>query len=1142
VALAAIVLAACSVDTIPTGLRATPPGDGPVVVFDMAARPLPEIPAPNDIATFPDPTSRTGRRIDASLVAPTHLDQMLRGQFDELEGWGTYMPLSVRFTRGPNVPPSAPAIDLDDVRLRMQSDGWDLTDDPVYVVNLSTGIPALLDMGSGSFPYGVIDTGKYFANDPRATEQNLVFETADETNNPDHPECALGVYLPQCDTDFDGLLDRPNTLGPAKHIDGVDNLLTWYERQTDTLVLKPLLPLDEKTEYAVVLTDRLHGPDGKAVRSPFPAIHHPQQATSVARLRDALADGGRRGYYGDIAGTGLDHVAFAWTFTTEPVQADLLAIRDGLYGRGPFARFAGDFPASSLRAFPAAGKTVQEADEPPGWQGDPQCAPLVKTPYVVHWSDAKAALGAFLGYLFPLSKAQLDVFEQTLDAVDYIVAGTFDSPYLMGDPSSPDPDLHFDLNYQTGDGDVRHAPVPFLLAVPRTTPGHTAPFPVAYWRHGTGVNKIETLVHAGLYARQGIALASIDAPGHGLVLTGGQSTLLQAVLKGACLGPAALALTSGRAIDLNGDGVPDSGGLVWSAHLLHTRDGMRQSVVDGLQLTRLLRTFDGATRSGQDYNGDGDPSDDLAGDFNGDGTPDIGGPAGAIFSSGGSFGGLVAQIHGAIDPAVAVSAPVSGGGGFVDIAVRSRLTPEPVIEQVIGPLVVAVPASARPPDASGPLTRCTGAERSVRWVVNDLLKSREIEIACLRPDELGPKMTVVVANAATGERRCARTGADGAFRVPIPASVGDPIDIGVFGAPDAVDAYGSSCNVRPDTPAIRDVSTWEVPATSFTGVATDGLTCESPTGCQQFRETFYDVGSQLVAPQEGLGLFRQTPDFRKLMQLAQAALDPADPINFAKDFMLSPPADPFGDPMPARPILDVHTVGDFLVPTGTGMAFSRAAGALPFLPPSAVDELPAYADWATPQELWNAWGGRSPNQVMIDTYEMEGLARLQRTPLAPGCGVNYVSPNTAECSSPPASDASACSQVLSDGDYLGELAQRVGQAHAEPPLRLARVAGLRATSRASLSSAWAPRIAGKPFGADGAWPGGAPLVGMINAYLTPTGQHDWSFGDPCQAWDGTTYMDNLLVRFLATRGSDLYFLSHPGSHECLASSACPFLR
>jgi hypothetical protein len=1137
----AVVLAACGVDTIPAGLRATPPGDGPVVVFDMLAQPLPDIPAPNDIATFPDPTSRTGRRLNASLVAPTRIERAARAQFDELEGWGTYAPITVRFTRGPNVTPPQAAIDLDDVKARMQGDGWDPSNDPVYVVNLTTGVPLLLDGGSGNFPLTVIDNTKYFPNDPRESEQNLVFETVNEAVG----ACADGVYRPQCDTDFDGVLDRPDTLGPAQTHQGLDNLLTWYERQTDTLILQPVLPMEEKTEYAVVLTDRLHGPDGKPVRSPFPTINHPQQTGSVAKLQAILGDPSRSNYYGDIAGTGFDHVAFAWTFTTEPVQEDMLLLRNGLYGQGPFAHFAADFPTTSMQVQPAVGMTVNPADEPVGWQSNPACAGLLKTPFVMHWADAKANLGAFINYLFPFSKAQLDAFEQELDDyVDYLVIGTYDSPYLMGDPQSPDPDLHFAVNFQTGQGDVRHTPVPFMIAVPKTTEQHKPPFPLAYWRHGTSLFDLEMVVHAGIYAKQGIAIASMDAPGHGLVLAQGQQILLEALLKGACLGGAAAGMELSRAIDLNGDGKPDSGGLVWSAHLLHTRDGMRQSVLDGVQLTRMLKTFDGATKSGQDFNGDGDPTNDLAGDFNGDGVVDVGGPPPQrYFSSGGSFGGLVAQIHGAVDPSFTASAPVSGGGGFVNIAVRSSLTPEPVLEQVIGPLVVAVPASARPPSSAGvPATACTGSQMSVRWVVDDLLASKEVEIACLNANELGPGMTVMVVNDTSLTRRCGRTAADGSFRVPLPTTVGDVVDIGIYGSPDAVDSYGT-CNLTDGATLVRDVNTWEVPATEYGAVSSSDDTCTADAGCQQFRDVFYPVGSTLVAPQEGLGYFRQSPDFRKLMNLAQAALDPADPINFAKMFMLAPPPDVNGQPTQPRPIVDVHTVGDFLVPTATGMAFSRAAGALPFLPPTAADKLPEYADWATPPDLWNAWGGRSPDQAMIDSYEMEGVARLERVPLAAGCGVNYVSPTTADCPTPPANDANSCAQVLTDGDYLGETNQRVfRQPPVDPPLRMARVATQRVSSSAQLATAWAPRLLGKPLGEDGTWTPNdkVGLIGMINAYIQPLGDHDWSFGDPCEAWDAVTYMDSLLVHFFQSGGTDLYYLSHAHSHECLATQTCPF--
>ncbi len=341
--LALVLVLGCSMDTIPGGLQATPPGDGPVVVFDLMRRPLPEIPAPNDVATFADPTSRTGRRINVSMIAPTDLEEDARSGFAEMEGWGTFAPISVSFARGAGIAPTEAAIDLEAVRASMQRDGFDLTNDPVYVVNLTTGVPALLDVGGGAFPRTIRDLGNYYPNDPRVTEQNFLLETAEEGAG-----LSQADYTPALDNDFDGVLDHPDTLASLLHpgggqVHGVDDLLGFYERETDTLILRPIVPLKEKTEYAVVLTDRLHDTLGRSARSPFPFVYHPSQENSIAKLRAVLADSGRANYYGDLAGSGLTHVAFAWTFTTAPQVEDLRLLRDGLFGHGPFAHLQMNF-------------------------------------------------------------------------------------------------------------------------------------------------------------------------------------------------------------------------------------------------------------------------------------------------------------------------------------------------------------------------------------------------------------------------------------------------------------------------------------------------------------------------------------------------------------------------------------------------------------------------------------------------------------------------------------------------------------------------------------------------------------------------------------------------------------------------------
>ena len=251
-------------------------------------------------------------------------------------------------------------------------------------------MPALLDASSGNFPRPIHDLGNYYPNDPRVTEQNILLETAEEGAG-----LAQGNYTPALDTDFDGVLDHPDTLSTLLRpgggtVHGVDDLLGFYERQTDTLILRPVIPLAEKTQYAVVLTDRLTDTLGRPVRSPFSLVYHPAQETAMGTLKTILADAGRANYYGDIAGSGLSHVAFTWTFTTAPTTEDLRLLRDGFFGQGPFAHLATDWPPT-MNIFRAAGLTTDQtlAGQPAGWQSNPSCSDAKTHPYLVRVDDIK---------------------------------------------------------------------------------------------------------------------------------------------------------------------------------------------------------------------------------------------------------------------------------------------------------------------------------------------------------------------------------------------------------------------------------------------------------------------------------------------------------------------------------------------------------------------------------------------------------------------------------------------------------------------------------------------------------------------------------------------------------------------------------
>jgi hypothetical protein len=1143
----------CSVDRAPAGLRATPAGTGPQIVFDVERQPLPEIPQPNDIATWPDPTSRTGRRINVSTQSPTTMETTARQQFGNMEGWGTFAPVTLAFTREPGADATKAAIDLDDVRLRMQNDGHDFTNDPVYIVNLKTGVPVMVDMGDGNFPLTPRDLNLYFPNDPKVAQQNIVFESVEEGAGMTQAE-----YSPSLDLDFDGVLDHPNTLGPLgpNQIHGVDDLMSWYERQSDTLILQPLLPLDEMTPYAVVVTDRLHGPDGQPVRSPFAYVNHPEQTADLQPLVSILSDASRANYYGDIAGSGAGHVAFAWTFTTEPVYDDLRRLRDGLYGKGPFASFATQFPptVTALRAVGMATDPSLEKEPLPSF---PQCVPALGQPYIVNVAAAHDALQLIvtvaLAKEFSLTASQEAAILDSLQYVDHFVIGTFRSPYLVGsDPAHENPEESFNLDFQTGQGRVTSDVVPFFLAVPKAKPGAAQPFPTVMWSHGTSLFKEEAIVRVGYFARQGVATLAIDMPGHGLYLNKSQNSIAEVALGSSCnvewlqamdgcVGNPADKTCAGRAHDLNGDGTPDSGGELWTAHIFHSRDNIRQSVLDQMQTVRVVESFDGKTMSSQDFNSDGKP--DLAGDFDGDGTPDIG--AGKpIYTAGNSYGGIVAMIHGALDPYVVASAPISGGGGLVNVVEHSSLIPTSVFEQIISPLVIAVPASSRGPGTTAPATNCSANQMSLRFEVNSLLNSAELEIACLDPGELGPNMTVLVTNTRNKVTHCARSDAQGNVRVPFPADQGDGVTVGIYKQADVVQSY-DGCALKPGVSIHPDrlVSTWEQGASSFTPIGGLQATCPSGAGCQQYWGTMYPVGTPLVAPQEGLGYARQTPDERRLLTITQGAVDVADPINFAPYYMFKTVPGVNGEALPHRGILVQNTVGDPYVPIATGSAFARAAGVLPFLPPRAATLMPEYADYATPQPLYDAFGGMTPNDVLLQNHVIRGIARLAYTQAGPSCGVNYVPPpppgSSSTCTTPPAFDPSTCGQTLYDADWNSEGTNLEDAPHPATPLRLARLTQT-ASDPTSLATAWAPRIADLAPGAPDTTAGSTPVLGLVNAYINPLGQHVFFINDPCRAFDDVTYFDTMMARYLASGGTDYYAVSHPQTHKCMATQSCPF--
>jgi hypothetical protein len=177
---------------------------------------------------------------------------------------------------------------------------------------------------------------------------------------------------------------------------------------------------------------------------------------------------------------------------------------------------------------------------------------------------------------------------------------------------------------------------------------------------------------------------------------------------------------------------------------------------------------------------------------------------------------------------------------------------------------------------------------------------------------------------------------------------------------------------------------------------------------------------------------------------------------------------------------------------------------------------------------------------MIDQGTIEGDFRLGRTHAGPSCKPNFVGTNASLCAKPDNVSALECQLALSDPDWVSEGAMNFDQPHGVP-LRLARISGTHVIDDASSAAAWEPRLRGIPFSPDAtAWAATAPIVGVFNMYVEMPGVHTWNVPDQCKAWDPVAYGNSLLAHFFASGGKDVYYLSHPTSHACLATYSCDF--
>lgn len=1104
----------------PTEIARTLETGGPRVVFDLEARPLPEIPLPNDIATRYDPSSPTGRRVNVSDRATTEYEARTRRKFAELDGFGTFSPIAVAF--------SAP-LDLRNL-YRRHHDNNDFRDDAVYLLNVGKncsrfGEEVALDFGSGRFPltlfrratltpsslapegFVVPRTGLFTVDgfETHGTSNNILFEERNEDRN------GNGTLDPGEDLDDDGHLDVANFIDPSACDDlspvtqpeahdrcVADHLMGWYERETNSLILRPVWPLEEGCTYAVVLTNRLVDAEGRAVVSPFAAVHHRDQLAALSPVPELLAR----------YDLGARDISFAWSFTTGRVTRDLELLRRGLYGSGPFASLGQEFPVSALELWRSTGAQAGRAMVPGACAAD-----AISRFWRIQseWEPNRCAL------------------EADMVGISGIFGGTFRAPNLLIDkdgratPKYPD-DQDESWDVDSAQGKVVHGStdVSFWCALPAEhsasgcQPGNPEgrpfcrPFPVILYAHGYGGSRVEIASgHVGRTTSMGYAMCALDAYGHGLNrLYNADDSLeaaffrgrLEATIADLGLGAFEETLLRGRDRDLNNDGVADPGGDMWTSDVFHTRDMVRQTVLEHIQFVRILRSIDGSAK---------DVAGNLLGDFDGDGRVDLGGAANTISMWGISLGGIITGVAAGAEPSLDAASPNAGGAGLVDVAVRSSQAgvPEAVLMPLLGPFIegcVAVDEHDRPV-APGLLGRGCFSELLpggvIEWGfrVADLNRSVSIRAGQIEGGSIGDEIELL--NLENGERAVTHVSAHGLFRLSVAADAMPPNERrGLFGRSDedttemvanesVLARLGSRLKLvvrAPDRSVRAEVDRF-------------------PSDIR-FMNTLYPAGLPLVSLQEGLGLRRNSPRLRRFMGLASMAIAPADPASWAQRVGAAPGErsyDPNASLHRTR-VLMMPTAGDSQVPVNTGLALARATGLLGSWK-REPEKYPPEAGW---RELFaNAPGMDRPvDQLLLDRFIPEGDPRLQRfadNPLNPNVifDIDDVSDGRATFSCGPEDWSATNGESRCPAELLGRNVS-FSVPRQTPPLRLNRP------------------------------PGGGSFDALRVPVLRPAGQHGIYNAQPFRTFDADAFMVNFTTRYLGTRGSAV---DHPAGCDCSAS-------
>jgi hypothetical protein len=433
---------------------------------------------------------------------------------------------------------------------------------------------------------------------------------------------------PRLSIPFTGLIDATTvasqtvfllSLGSVPRFIGINQVV--WDPATTALHVESDEFLEQDARYLLVVTDGVRDTAGDPIESaPFRKSLNLAQRMNPAEkaYRDALLEAMDTL---EAAGVPTGRVAAASIFTTQSATAMMETIRDQIKEAAP-----------------------TPADFRIGSSGERTVFPLADVTSI--------ALNRQVGTAPTFQTSLLRLSQLTIvpGAVGAIAFGRYASPdYEAPGEFIPPVGTHTGTPVVQSVNDVY-----FDLVLPSAgKPPHG--WPVVIFGHGFNGNKSGSLRIAAKLAQHGLATVAINAVGHG---GGPLGTLSVNRVDGSLVTLPA----GGRGIDQNGNGTIDTSEGFFAAppqRLISARDGLRQTVIDSMELVHLIET-------GMDVDGDGEADLDAF----------------RIYYAGGSGGGILGAQFLALEPSVQTGV-VNVLGGAVVHAIRLG-TPRPLLGAYLG--------------------------------------------------------------------------------------------------------------------------------------------------------------------------------------------------------------------------------------------------------------------------------------------------------------------------------------------------------------------------------------------------------------------------------------------------------------------------